>query len=112
MEKRISQKKRNRQDIRESEKKSGKKPLMLAILVLVILAAATNARITVLKEKESSNNIKIEQIRQAIASEEQRQQYLEDYADYIKSKDFIIDMAREKLGLVFENEIIFQPKGE
>lgn len=112
MEKRISQRKRNRQGIGESEKRSGKKPLVLAILVLVILAAATRARITVLKEKENSNNIKIEQIRQAIASEEQRQQELEDYADYIKSKNFIIDTAREKLGLVFENEIIFQPKGE
>ncbi len=112
METKIKSPKRKNQNAGVSARKSGKRPLVLAILALTIVAAATKVRGTVLREKEIANNIKIEQIKDGIAQEEERKQELEEYEDYITSKEFIIETAREKLGLVFENEILFQPKEE
>lgn len=35
---------------------------------------------------------------------------LKDYESYVKSKDYTEEVAREKLGLVYPNEIIFEPE--
>lgn len=109
MEKRISQRKRNRQGIRESEKKSGKKPLIFAILVLVVVFGATQVRDIARSEKRKQNEITIQKLESDIAEEEQRKQELQDYEAYIKTKEFIEQMAREKLGLIYPGELIFQP---
>ncbi len=41
-----------------------------------------------------------------------REEELDNLKIYIQTKKFIEDMAREKFGLVYENEIIFQPNQE
>lgn len=93
-----------------SKRKSGKKPLILALLVLGVVFCATKIRSISLQEKQQENQIKIEGIEKEIAEEQQRQQELADYELYINTEDFIIETAREKLGLVFPDEIIFQGK--
>ena len=44
------------------------------------------------------------------ADEEARQQELEAYEKYTNSQDYIEDTAQSKLGLVYEDEIIFKEK--
>ncbi|WP_236355006.1 septum formation initiator [Konateibacter massiliensis] len=39
-----------------------------------------------------------------------RQGELEEYAKYVETKEFIVDVAKEKLGLVYDDEIIFKEK--
>lgn len=41
-----------------------------------------------------------------------REEELDNLKIYIQTKKFIEDMAREKFGLVYENEIIFQPESD
>lgn len=112
METKIKQKKRVRQNVKTSERRDGKKPLMLAILFLIVVFTATKVRSISVKEKQAENEIKIEKLESEIASQEERQQALEDYEAYINTKEFTIQMAREKLGLVFPDEIIFKPSEE
>ena len=108
METKIKQKKSVRQNVKNPERRDGKKPLILAILFLIVVFVATQIRSISVKEKQAENNIKIERLENEIASEETRKQELTDYEEYIKTKEFIIEKAR-KLGLVFPDEIIFQP---
>ena len=52
----------------------------------------------------------LEQLKDQIAQEEARGEELENYSKYINTKQFVEQVAREKLGLVYPGEIIF--KGE
>ena len=108
MEAKIKQTKSVRQKGKNPERRDGKKPLILAILFLVVLFVATQIRSISVREKQAENEIKIERLETEIAQEEERKQELADYEEYIKTKEFVIEKAR-KLGLVFPNEIIFQP---
>ena len=40
----------------------------------------------------------------------EEQQEISDYSAYVKTKQYIEEVAREKLGLVYKDEIIFQSK--
>ena len=39
---------------------------------------------------------------------EQRAEEIEEYKQYTKSREYIEEVAREKLGLVYEGEVIFK----
>ena len=41
---------------------------------------------------------------------EERKAELEEYEKYVQTKKYVEEVAREKLGLVYENEIIFKPE--
>ena len=46
----------------------------------------------------------------AYKTQEEDLKDIEDKISYMKSKEYIEEQAREKLGLVFDNEIIFKKK--
>ena len=48
------------------------------------------------------------QLQAQIDEQEELKQALEEKAVYVQSKEYIEELAREKLGLVKENEIIFK----
>jgi cell division protein DivIC len=52
-----------------------------------------------------------EDLNKQIEEEQERKQSLEDMSEYLNSDAYIEDMAREKLGLVYDNEIIFKKQG-
>lgn len=43
-----------------------------------------------------------------LEEETERQGQIEDYEKYIGSKDYIEDTAKSKLGLIYDNEIVFK----
>lgn len=45
-----------------------------------------------------------------IAQEEKRSEELKEYSKYVKTKKYIEEVAREKLGLIYEDEMIFKAK--
>lgn len=48
------------------------------------------------------------ELEQQIKDEEIRAEDIEKLRDYVESDEFIEKMARDKLGLVYEDEIIFK----
>jgi cell division protein DivIC len=50
-------------------------------------------------------------LNQQIEDEQERKTSLEEKSDYLNSDAYIEDLAREKLGLVYDNEIIFKKQG-
>ena len=47
-------------------------------------------------------------LQQQIAEEDKRAEEIVEYGKYTKTKKFVEEVAKEKLGLVNENEIIFK----
>ena len=64
-----------------------------------------------LRQKEAIYAQREQNLLQQIADETQREEELEELNLYTKSMEYIKDMAN-KMGLVFENEIIFKESDE
>ena len=48
------------------------------------------------------------ELKEAYEQETERAEEIESLADYVQSDQYIIDMAHSKLGLAYDNEIIFK----
>ena len=52
--------------------------------------------------------MKQEKLEEKISDEEQRQQEIQEFRKYTQTKRYAEEVAKEKLGLVYEDEIIFK----
>lgn len=77
--------------------------VVVGILIVVIMVACAG-----LMGRLRRNNERIEELESQIVYEEQRAEEIEDYRQYTKTREYIEDVAREKLGLVYEGEVIFK----
>lgn len=77
--------------------------LVVGILIVVILVACAG-----LMRRLHSNNKRIEELQSEIVKEEQRSEDIEEYRKYTQTREFIEQTAREKLGLVYDGEVIFK----
>ena len=90
------------------KKKQNRFSIMLVIIVLIMMMAVVSYNKYSLKQRQEVY-LKQEQILlEEIAKEEARTLEIEEYAKYTKTKKFAEEVAKEKLGLVNENEIIFK----
>ncbi len=93
---------------RKRKRYSGKRIcIALGAAVVVIFFATQTIR---LYEKRAYYQ-QVEQEKNAEkAEQEDRAKELEEYEASTKSEEFYVDTARDKLGLVYENEIVFRQK--
>ena len=63
-----------------------------------------------LKQKDSDYQAKEAELQQEKQDETQRSSELDDLEEYMKSSQYIEDVAKSKLGLSYKNEIIFKEK--
>lgn len=51
---------------------------------------------------------RIEELQAQIEEEKKRAEEIKEYEKYVQTKKFAEEVAKEKLGLVYEDEIIFK----
>ena len=73
----------------------------VVLSVAIILGVKVNSIKQELAKRESYNQKVIEELE----SEDERSKKLEEQRKYVQTDSYIIEMAREKLGLVFPDEI-------
>lgn len=81
--------------------------VLVSVVVLLILAAVSVASMD-LKEQLDAYTARKEQLTKQIAAEEERKLEIEEYRKYTQTKKFAEEYAKEKLGLVYEDEILFK----
>lgn len=82
--------------------------MIIALLGILIMTGVVGIHSISLKQKEEAYAAREEELLQQIAGEETRAKELEEFATYTKTKKYAEEVAKDKLGLVYENEIIFQ----
>ena len=93
-------------------KKNGKNAGTMSIMFIVLVfLAVMSIQIYKLKEKDKLLAEREENLMQQMSEEMLREEELEELDLYTRSMEYIKDMAN-KLGLVYENEIIFKESGE
>jgi cell division protein DivIC len=90
---------------RKKRKRSGLWALaaIAAVIVMVIVAGSYK-----LQKQLSADTKKEADLQAQYNEEEQRSQDIEEYAKYTKTRKYIEEVAKEKLGLVYEDETIFK----
>lgn len=76
----------------------------VVLLLLVFVSAASLS----LRVSNSNKQDRIAELEAQIEAEEKRAEEIEEYGKYVQTKKYAEEVAKEKLGLVYEDEIIFK----
>lgn len=90
------------------KKRQNRFGMFLASAVVVMLLIVVAVKSSELKDKKAFYQQKEAALSEQIAAEEERALEIEEYEKYTQTKKYIEDVAKEKLGLVYEGEIIFK----
>ena len=82
--------------------------MTIALLAISIMTGVVGINSISLKQKEKVYAAREQELLQQISVEEARAKEVEEFATYTKTKKYAEEVAKDKLGLVYENEIIFQ----
>ena len=88
-------------------KKQDKIAMILITIVVIVLTIVVGYRVYNLKVQLNENKEKIESLNKEYAEEEKRREEIAEYQEYTQTDEFVEDVAREKLGLVYDDEIVF-----
>ena len=102
---------RNERMKRKSKYSWGNRLALLGITMVVFsLAVVTNLGASSLREKDLEYQAKEWSLEQTLAQENARAAQLEERRIYVQTKQYVEKVAKEKLGLVKEDEILLKPR--
>lgn len=84
--------------------------MFLVTLVVVMILVVVAIKRVEIGAKMEANQARIEQLNGQIADEEARAEEIKEYEKYTHTKGYVEEVAHDKLGLVYEGEIIFKEK--
>ena len=82
--------------------------MFLVSLVVVMIMVVVAVKSVELHQKIGSKNQEVQQLEEQIEAEKARAQQIEEFGKEVQTKGYIEDIAREKLGLIYEGEIMFK----
>ncbi len=91
------------------KKRIGRYTAIGIAMLSAVLCFTFTYRTGALKKEAREYLVQIDGLKEEKKKALERKKELEDYEDYVKTDEFVEETAREKLGLVYKNEIIFKP---
>lgn len=82
--------------------------MFLVSLVVVMIMVVVAVKSVELKQKIDVKVQEVQQLDTQIEAEKERAQKIEEFGKEVQTKGYIENIAREKLGLVYEGEILFK----
>ncbi len=82
--------------------------MFLVSLVVVMIMVVVAIKSVGLQQKIDEKTAELKQLEEQIAEEKQRALEIEEFSKEVQTKGYIEEQAREKLGLVYEGEILFK----
>lgn len=93
---------RRRKNLR---KHFGSFAIVCVVMMLIVFVSAASLK---LRAQNLNKQERIKQLESQIIAEEKRAEEIEEYSKYVQTKKYAEEVAKEKLGLVYEDEIIFK----
>lgn len=90
---------------RRDDNKAGK---VCITVILIAFMAVMSVQIHKVYQKDLEKIAQEEELQQELQKELDRQEELKEYQMYIESQEYVEDVAKSKLGLLYENQIIFR----
>ncbi|HJC86478.1 MAG TPA: septum formation initiator family protein [Candidatus Eisenbergiella intestinigallinarum] len=84
--------------------------MFLVTIVVLMLLVVVSINSVGLRQKKESYLEREQALQEQIDAEEERSEQIEEYRKYTQTKKYVEEVAKEKLGLVNEGEIIYKPE--
>ncbi len=93
---------RRKQNLR---KHLGSMAIVGVVLMMLVFVSVASLKLRV---QNANKQQRIQELEAQIEIEEERAGEIEEYSKYVQTKKYAEEVAKEKLGLVYEDEIIFK----
>ncbi len=97
---------------RSSKKKQNRTAMFLIGFIVLMLVVVVSFKSAQLHERYNEYIEKEAQLDADIAAEEERATEIAEYETYTQTKAYVEEVARNKLGLVYEGEILFKDENQ
>lgn len=94
---------------RKQQNRAGKACISL---IVIMFLAVMSVQIVKLYQKDQEYSAREQQLTEELQEETERQADLQEYEEYTKSQEYIEDVAKSRLGLVYDNQIVFKEDKE
>ena len=84
--------------------------MFLVLMVVLMLLVVVSVKSVELRQKLEAYQAEEKALQEQIDAENARTQEIEEYRKYTQTKKYVEEVAKEKLGLVNEGEIIYKPE--
>lgn len=92
--------------------KTNKTAMRCVTVVVLLLLVVMSINIVRLYQRDEEYAQKEQNLTVQYEEETKREKDLLDFEAFTKTLDYVEEVAREKLGMVFENEIVFKSKSK
>ena len=90
------------------KKRQNRFGMLLVSMVVIMLMVVVAIKSIELREKKARYAQKEQTLIEQIEAETKRSEEIDQYEKYTQTKKYIEDVAKDRLGLVYEGEIIFK----
>ena len=104
----VKQRNRRRRQCRRSQ--DHKRSVLAISAVVLLLTVMVSANSMTLKAKNREYQAQETELKEQIQAEKDRSKEIKELDKYVGTDKYVEDVAKEKLGLVHNNEIIFKAK--
>ena len=101
--------KREREQRRKRQKRSAILGMVFAMLVVGLGVLLWNGKKNI-EAKNVEYEKQIKELQEQVDEEKQRTEELNEYKKYVQTKKFAEEIAKDKFGLIYPDEIIFKGK--
>lgn len=95
---------------RRSRKNSNFRGMCCISAVVLILLVVFSVQSHSMKQKNALYKEELAQLEKKIEAEEARTEEIEELKEYMQSDEYAEQVAKDKLGLVYKDEIVFKPE--
>ena len=95
----------SRRERAERLKKQRRSTLAGMIIAIIVVVAG-------LEEKNADYQAQITELQSQIDDENKRSDELSEYEKYVKTKKFVDEIAKNKFGLIYPDELVFKPNNK
>ena len=91
------------------KKRQNRLGMFLVLMVVLMLLVVVSLKSAELRQKQETYAARERVLQEQIDAEKARTEEIEDYRKYTQTKKYVEEVAKDKLGLVNEGEIIYKP---
>ena len=91
------------------KKRQNRLGMFLVLMVVLMLLVVVSLKSAELRQKQETYAARERVLQEQIDAEKARTEEVEEYRKYTQTKKYVEEVAKDKLGLVNEGEIIYKP---
>lgn len=100
---------RGRTRRKKKDRWSNRLAIIGVTMVVLSLSVVVNLKSSSMQKKDLEYQVREAALEQQLAQEKGRAEELEEYRIYVQTKQYIEEVAKQKLGLVKPDEILLKP---